>query len=311
MADLDPDTSRLPFGSLIDRIRGNADDDFDPSYGDTNDEESNREAIFMIGMTVFFLVLLVICKYGCIWFIDAVILCEFRRSWRNNSNESFLKRALFSCCPRIFPPNSSDGDLPNSDGRNSNNSDVVDDATATNTSDSDTSDDGGMELMEQNANYAKRVVRILTEEQKRSLFASVLHIRTATEADTGTGGQHLLADTLQEREETQMAPTTDEENQKTTAESIVVPDGSASATNSDDACCPICIQDIKLGDRVCQCKHCHHVFHADCIVGWLGTGSTLCPYCRCELYTRSMLEEAYRRQQEQERPKKQKKHRNV
>lgn len=151
--------------------------------------------------------------------------------------------------------------------------------------------------MEQNANYAKRVVRILTEEQKRNLFASVLQIRMATESDT-----------LQEREETQVVPTTDEENPKNTAESNVVADGSTPSTNIDTTCCPICIQDIKIGDRVFHCTNCHNIFHADCMLGWLGTGSTLCPYCRREIYTRSMLEEAYQSLQEQQRPKSKKKH---
>jgi len=321
----------VPFGGLIDRIRNREDDDFDPNYGDPgmigDDDTNAREGVALVLMTVIFLFILVVLRYGCIWFIDVVILCDHRR-YRGSCRSRF-GRLLSLCCPRRFPPSGDDsGDPEGGSGDNPG-----DDPTATVTSNNsssdsnssgDSSDEDGMEMVRaSNSNYAKRLMKMLTEDQKRSLFASVLVNRTVTKADvSGWPGEEeshhscncncncncTPADTTGENHTT---TTTEEES----SSSIVVPDGGpspaatppATTPNADNAiCCPICIHDIRVGDRVCHSKrkNCHHLFHFDCILEWLGTGSTLCPYCRREIFTRRMLEEAYQKQQQQKQPSK-------
>ena len=80
-------------------------------------------------------------------------------------------------------------------------------------------------------------------------------------------------------------------------------------------CCPICINDIKIGEQIVTCcystselgnernddgnhqyrynnnhHHYRHYFHLDCLVDWLCTGSTICPYCRRTILTRNMIQ---------------------
>lgn len=58
--------------------------------------------------------------------------------------------------------------------------------------------------------------------------------------------------------------------------------------------CPICIHSINKGDTVSTTGFCHHVFHHDCLSAWLSTHSRICPYCRREILTQEMLNEANR-----------------
>mmetsp|Transcript_3066 Transcript_3066/g.6931 ORF Transcript_3066/g.6931 Transcript_3066/m.6931 type:complete len:364 (-) Transcript_3066:3992-5083(-) len=58
--------------------------------------------------------------------------------------------------------------------------------------------------------------------------------------------------------------------------------------------CPICIHEIQDGDKVCYSEFCHHVFHQDCLSAWFSTYSRICPYCRRELITQQMLDDAHR-----------------
>ena len=58
--------------------------------------------------------------------------------------------------------------------------------------------------------------------------------------------------------------------------------------------CPICIHEIQDGDKVCYSEFCHHVFHQDCLSAWFSTYSRICPYCRRELITQQMLNDAHR-----------------
>jgi len=87
--------------------------------------------------------------------------------------------------------------------------------------------------------------------------------------------------------------------------------------NSDDdndgeklvlLCCPICINDIKVGEQICHSKHnnnidCrrHHHFHLNCLLDWLSTGSTICPYCRSVIVTQNMLQQKITQQQQQQK----------
>jgi len=288
----------VPFGSLVDQIQNKADDDFessfDETYGDPMHSDNLQDGITLIGRTLAVLVLIVgilflvaLFHYGC--------SCSWFGRNRGNNNEGFLKGSMSLCCPRWFPRNSLEGDPQDLQGQSNSNANVLDDPTATdtminyNSSDSDSSEDGGIELIENK-------LSVMTAEQKRSLFASVLDTRMATEADISEGTEKKYDVNENEYENNTTS---------VTAKSIVIPDGSPQPPSDDDnnttTCCPICIQDIKVGDRVCHSKrkNCHHMFHLDCILEWLGTGSTLCPYCRRDIFTRAMLEEALRNQQQQ------------
>jgi hypothetical protein len=316
----------VPFGNIIDEIRNGADDDFedsfDETYGDPNNINSIEDtkitmAFYFIVGTCIVLLLMVMIPYGWVWFIED-------------------KRILSLWSPSWFPRTASEGRPQDAQGRlynnnanaNANaNANVIDEATAANSSINSVgsgSEERGTELHEvSNSAYAKRLVIILTEEQKRSLFESVLTSRSAAEVDI-----------MEERMEPLHHPpvadgdctcdgndndnNTDENTTTTTAASIVIPDGSPSSTTTPDgnntACCPICIQDIQVGERVCHSKrkNCKHDFHLDCMLEWLGTGSTVCPYCRREIFTKAMLEKAYWKQQRQEQKQKNpKKHRGV
>ena len=293
----------IPFGSLIDKIRNKDDDDFEGTYDSTtmdDDSDSTREGMYLIVMTCVFLFLLVLLRYGCIWFIDVVILCEHRRNRRTK-----LGRLLSTCCPRWFPPMSSD---ENPDGQAG---DAGDDPAATNNANSDNSDvEDGTELVERNinSNYAKRLLRHLAEDQKRDLFAYMLDHRTVTEADFRNFAEPHGGGCCDATTETDTAATAVVTSEYS---SIAVPTGGPAhssfpdSSNADSGIsCPICITDIRVGERIYHCKTCNHLFKLDCILEWLVTGSTLCPYCRREIFTRKMLEEAFRKQQLQQQPKK-------
>ena len=303
-------SGRVPFGSLIDFFRNQGDDDFesdfDETYGDSNgiNNDDTRTGLTLIWMGVLFLFVLVLLRYCCLWFIDHVIMCERCRNPRNN--EGFVKRNLSRCFPRWFPAAPSEGDAQGHHHRNINSSTVNDDPTAANTSDhsnsssgssnnSESSNDGGLEMVERNSSI---------EEQKRNIFVSLLNVRTATQDDILEGREEQA---VQQEEPLESSPPNSSEGAEnaTTAatESMVVPDGSPQEiTDGETICCPICIQEIKVGDQVHHCKHCHHLFHLECTLEWLATGSTLCPYCRREIFTRSRLEEAYRKQQGTKHP---------
>ena len=53
------------------------------------------------------------------------------------------------------------------------------------------------------------------------------------------------------------------------------------ATHEVDDCCPICLEEYKMGETVCwsKAKKCNHIFHHSCITLWLKDHSD-CPFCR-------------------------------
>lgn len=298
------DSGSIPFADAVDYVRNKRGEDFESSFDETygdpshNDLEDDtlRSGFTLIVLAAAFLFFLVVMRYCCFWFIDYVIMCDHRRNPRNH--RSFFRHNLSRCCPCWFPSMVPGVESLDNPGRSNGN----DGSTAANTSNhsnssSDSSEDGRMEMVERNRSYARRLVRILSEEQKRSIFASILNSRTATSAD-------ISEKRREEDFQSQLNASLSESENSTTSfheSSIVVPDGSPLPTNIDDiennnACCPICIQDIKVGDKVYHCNHCHHLFHFDCILEWVGTGSTLCPYCRREIFTRRTLEQAYQKQ---------------
>lgn len=324
----------VPFGNLIDSINNAADDDFEDSFDETYGDPTNQPVdvsnltwgFIFIGAICLLLLIITMIGYGWIW---------------------YATRMLKWCCPCCFRrQTAADGDPRDSQGgssSNNNNNVPYDTSTAANSSnnsvDNDSDEEGQTELelqvVRNNSTYAKRLVRILTDEQKRSLFSSVLKSRTATEADIMEGKEEQqlhhppVADCgctcdsnengNNDNDDENTGENSDENATTTTTASIVIPDGSPLPTattangnnnnNNNTACCPICIQDIEVGDRICHSKRktCRHLFHLDCMLEWVGTGSTLCPVCRREIFTKAMLEKAYRDQQKQEQQQQKKK----
>ena len=100
--------------------------------------------------------------------------------------------------------------------------------------------------------------------------------------------------------ESYVAPNLDETVEKTSihkeASSVVDLDIEANGGNDNydaqdenesmGACCPICLDDFRQGDRISSSStgQCHHTFHRDCILDWLLTDDT-CPCCRQNFVT--------------------------
>lgn len=50
--------------------------------------------------------------------------------------------------------------------------------------------------------------------------------------------------------------------------------------------CAICINDYAQGEQVIEGNICHHMFHRDCLLEWLGDQrKDICPCCRVEMIT--------------------------
>jgi hypothetical protein len=70
--------------------------------------------------------------------------------------------------------------------------------------------------------------------------------------------------------------------------------GRTDSSSRNSTMCPICIQDIEVGSEVVMLSACSHIFHRDCLSEWLSTHTRDCPYCRTEIVSQEMMEEAYR-----------------
>ena len=48
--------------------------------------------------------------------------------------------------------------------------------------------------------------------------------------------------------------------------------------------CAICLVDFEQGDKVTQLKcNAGHIFHTECIIGWIQMGKNTCPICRAPI----------------------------
>lgn len=65
-----------------------------------------------------------------------------------------------------------------------------------------------------------------------------------------------------------------------------------------DTHCPVCTEELQLGDEV-QILPCKHVYHVPCLAPWLQKHNS-CPVCRHELPTDDAKYEARKEKQQQE-----------
>eukprot|EP00532_Pseudo-nitzschia_australis_P016740 CAMPEP_0168257434 /NCGR_PEP_ID=MMETSP0141_2-20121125/6506_1 /TAXON_ID=44445 /ORGANISM="Pseudo-nitzschia australis, Strain 10249 10 AB" /LENGTH=292 /DNA_ID=CAMNT_0008194441 /DNA_START=55 /DNA_END=933 /DNA_ORIENTATION=- len=289
---MDLDTSRIPFGGLIENIRNDAnnDDDFDPvySYGNFAQEEDDiRIGLELVLILLVFLFAMVAVRYGCIFFIDAVILCQFRCNRVRNSNGGNID---------------GNGTETHANDRNNN-------TTTDHNNDTDDSDSSSVDLEMANCDSGTKNLLVgLTLAEKRNIFSSVLKCRNATESDIR--GCLKQVNNNKNSSSNNNINSTNGSNINSTNGSKVDPDSVDTDNNNNNdvpvavpvaevvPCCPICIQDINVGDEVGHSELCRHLFHLDCIVDWLSTGSTLCPCCRRVILTKVELEERLQRQRQ-------------
>ncbi|KAK4423520.1 E3 ubiquitin-protein ligase RHA2B [Sesamum alatum] len=65
-------------------------------------------------------------------------------------------------------------------------------------------------------------------------------------------------------------------------------------SDGSDADCVVCLNRLSEGDRVRQLA-CHHVFHKDCLDGWLDHLNFNCPLCRAPLVSDESVDYTQRR----------------
>jgi Ring finger domain len=118
----------------------------------------------------------------------------------------------------------------------------------------------------------------MTPAQKKQLLAAILPCKAVTEQDVAT----WKTDISPVKGNSEVRHNEEAGTQKPSHDTV------------NNTLCPICIHDICVGDSICYSGLCHHVFHRDCLSAWLSTHSRICPYCRQEILTQEMLEEAHR-----------------
>lgn len=316
--------SNIPFSSLVDKIRNGNDNDID----NDDDDDNAFIGLTLILIIVLFLFALVAIRFLCnCFFIDMVLLSDY------STIRKLKERLLFllCCCRTTGNDNNDDDDTSNNSDGGSNNDDALEMA---NTTDS--------------ALAIKDILMCLTSTQKRDVLSSVLVSKMVTENDlndwksnSGTsiitipdGGPTVVAASaaiaMKEQGNTQeenssltslssspsLLSSSSSSLQQTMALEEQEQGNSCDDNNDDDQeqeqlnfCCPICINDIKVGEQIyichnhttsekhnnIDCRH-HHHFHLHCIVDWLSTGSTVCPYCRRVILTQDMVLEEISKQ---------------
>ncbi|OEU10515.1 hypothetical protein FRACYDRAFT_247056 [Fragilariopsis cylindrus CCMP1102] len=261
--------SQIPFSSLVDKIRNGNDNDID----NDDDDDNAMIGLTLILIIVLFLFALVAIRFLCnCLFIDIVLLSDY------STIKKLKERLIFllCCCRTTGNDNNDDDDTSDNSDDGNNNDDALEMA---NTTDS--------------ALAIKDILMCLTSKQKRDVLSSVLVSKMVTENDLNDW------------------------KSKSGTSIITIPDGGPTVVAASAAieqeqlnfCCPICINDVKVGEQIyichnhttsekhnnIDCRH-HHHFHLQCIVDWLSTGSTVCPYCRRVILTQDMVLEEISKQ---------------
>jgi len=114
----------------------------------------------------------------------------------------------------------------------------------------------------------EQLIAGLDMEQKKSLMATILKGKIVTKEDIEKWRQQAIPD--------------EEDN------------------NNNNTLCSICLHDIEPGNFAISLNTCGHLFHQDCICEWLCSHAGLrdCPYCRAEIISQTMIEDAYRKKQQ-------------
>lgn len=177
-----------------------------------------------------------------------------------------------------------------------------------------------------------RVLMGLTPSEKRELLTSLLQSQIASEEDVLMWKQEkdvwLKKDISVDgspQTDLELCRITNNNSNMTNAEqgrmdsgsTIIVDDGCPEEQDDDISpppsqrsndttalLCPICIHDIEVGNPIISLSStCLHRFHSHCLIQWLSTHTHItrdCPYCRTQILTQEMLEQAYRHRQERQ-----------
>lgn len=126
-----------------------------------------------------------------------------------------------------------------------------------------------------------RILSGLTPQQKKDLLASILTTKIVTLED-------ILA---WKAKDPQSSVSGSVASERPSSDGGKTDLSGSSSRNS--TMCPICIHDIEVGNEVVMLSACKHIFHRDCLSEWLSTHTRDCPYCRTEIISLEMMEEAY------------------
>jgi hypothetical protein len=225
-----------------------------------NEQRDNMKVgLALVGIVIAFLFSLVVIKTFCNIMIDIVVVRDGYSLMRTLSE---LRRLLFpNWHPRTEPSSPQE-----QDGRNVTNQSRIGMGTP----------------IERGFIDMDNLLMGMTAHQKKDLIAAILTSKAATKSDivswkiSTCPSMHSVADGSVENAEPDNG---DLKKQNEPTSSLL---------------CPICIHEISLGESICYSGLCHHVFHKDCLSAWLSTHSRICPYCRQEIVTQEMLEEAHR-----------------
>mmetsp|Transcript_23807 Transcript_23807/g.38794 ORF Transcript_23807/g.38794 Transcript_23807/m.38794 type:complete len:279 (-) Transcript_23807:1001-1837(-) len=238
-----------------------------------SDNDDAKIGLVLVGIVLLFLFCLVALKLCCNIMIDIIILRDGDSVVRTLSK---LRRRFCPCWqPRTGPASPPSLQQRNNDPTNNTNQGTIIDMD--------------------------NLLAGLTPGQKKELLASILTSKTATDNDILQWKKSKTASklTIPDGNDTLTEATTvidcghvsEEETQQPQQHP---PSQLQVKDPNNNLLCPICIHDIDVGETVCYSGFCHHVYHRDCLSAWLSTHSRVCPYCRQEILTQEMLEEAHR-----------------
>jgi hypothetical protein len=236
---------------------------FNMASGD-NGRDDIELGLTLVGIVMLFLFALVALKLCCNVMVDVIILRD-----RESLMQSISQMKRFICPwwhPRTepaAPQSAEEGNISDGLQRTSMNS-----------------------LNSLNIDMENLLVG-MTPHQKQQLLASILTSKSATESD-------IFAWKTCTSQKAVSTPDGNPFQSKEDDDGLTSKSAENDNINSNNLLCPICIHDICIGEIVCYSGLCHHVFHRDCLSAWLSTHSRICPYCRREILTQEMLNEAYR-----------------
>lgn len=234
------------------------------NFNMADDENGERDdvklGLTLVGIVLLFLFTMVALKLCCNVMVDAVILRDGDSLRRTFSQ---WRRVMCPWChPRTEPQSGEDST-------------------------------SGLDLAERSADAFRvdmeNLLIGLTPDQKKQLLATILSSKTVTEADIMTWKNKTCIATPR---------STPEDNAEVDEERVLPKTDLDVTINNNSMLCAICIHDIGVGESIYHSGPCDHVFHNDCLSAWLSMHSRSCPYCRQEILTQQMLEEAYRIKQE-------------